>query len=123
VQSVSAATDQSHQLTPKQSLWVRAYDKLSDVDKKALPFPQESVKLGECLDDILQVTKESADKFQDRDQIQLGSTQFSIRDLTDKTLMWVDKFKEIGDTVVQYDPGHAALPWAAVRFVLQVCSS
>lgn len=26
----------------------------------------------------------------------------------------------IGDTIVQYDPGHAALPWAAVRFVLQV---
>ena len=28
--------------------------------------------------------------------------------------------KQIGDTVVQYGPGHAALPWAGVRFILQV---
>ena len=33
---------------------------------------------------------------------------------------WIDKFKQIGDTVVQYDPGHAALPWAGVRFILQI---
>ena len=30
----------------------------------------------------------------------------------------LQRFKEIGDTVVQYDPGHAALPWAAIRFFL-----
>lgn len=28
--------------------------------------------------------------------------------------------KQIGDTVVQYGPGHSALPWAGVRFILQV---
>ena len=35
-------------------------------------------------------------------------------------MVWVEKFKEVGDTIIQYDPGHAALPWAGVRFVLQV---
>lgn len=42
-----------------------------------------------------------------------------VRDLLEKIAGWVNKFKERGDTVVQYDPVHAALPWAAVRFLLQ----
>jgi len=44
-----------------------------------------------------------------------------LRDIAMKIMQWVDKFKQIGDIVVQYDPGHAALPWAASRFLLQVC--
>lgn len=35
--------------------------------------------------------------------------------------VWIQKFIEVGDIAIQYDPGHAALPWAAVRFVLMVC--
>ena len=44
-----------------------------------------------------------------------------LRDVGMKILRWVDKFKQIGDTIVQYDPGHAAIPWAGFRFLLQVC--
>jgi len=33
---------------------------------------------------------------------------------------WVKKFRDVGDVVVQYDPTHAALPWAGVRLLLQV---
>lgn len=44
-----------------------------------------------------------------------------VRDLADKLLDWVDKFKNIGDVLVSYDPSHAALPWAGIRLVLQVC--
>jgi hypothetical protein len=43
-----------------------------------------------------------------------------LRDVFDKIIEWIDKFKQIGDTVAQYDPVHAALPWAAIRFLLQV---
>ena len=41
----------------------------------------------------------------------------------EKVMKWVNRFKEVGDLAVQYDPGHAALPWAVVRFVLQVSVS
>ena len=41
-----------------------------------------------------------------------------IRDLVDKIAVWVGKFIKIGDVAVQYDQSHAALPWAAVRFLL-----
>ena len=37
-----------------------------------------------------------------------------------KILHWVDKFKGIGDIIVQFDPVHAALPWAGFRFLLKV---
>lgn len=43
-----------------------------------------------------------------------------LRDLLEKVVVWVNKFKEVGDVAVQYDSAHAALPWAAVRFLLQV---
>ena len=46
-----------------------------------------------------------------------------LRDVFDKIAVWIDKFKAVGDLVVQYDTAHAALPWAAVRIVLQVCLS
>lgn len=46
-----------------------------------------------------------------------------LRDLFGKIVVWVDRFKEVGDIAVQYDPMHAALPWAAVRLVLQVQAS
>jgi hypothetical protein len=42
-----------------------------------------------------------------------------IRDVFTKMVVWIEKFKAIGDTIIQYDIGHAALPWAATRFLLQ----
>ena len=44
-----------------------------------------------------------------------------LRDVGMKILHWVATFKQIGDIIVQYDPVHAALPWAGFRFLLQVC--
>nr|POF13582.1 vegetative incompatibility protein het-e-1 [Quercus suber] len=39
---------------------------------------------------------------------------FFVRDILEKMSRRVKKFVAVGDTVVQYDPGHAALPWALV---------
>ena len=43
-----------------------------------------------------------------------------LRDVADKVLWWIQKFRDIGDILVQYDPVHSAIPWAGVRFILQV---
>jgi len=43
-----------------------------------------------------------------------------MRDVGMKILRWVARFKEIGDIIIQYDPGHAALPWAGFRLLLKV---
>ena len=43
-----------------------------------------------------------------------------LQDVGTKILHWLNRFKQIGDIIVQYDPAHAALPWAGFRFLLQV---
>ena len=40
----------------------------------------------------------------------------------DKIAGYINKFKETADVVVQYDPVHAALPWAGVRLLLQMAT-
>ena len=42
-----------------------------------------------------------------------------VRDIMEKVLRAVQSFKEIGDVAVQFDPTHAALPWAGIRLLLQ----
>ena len=44
-------------------------------------------------------------------------------DVLTKIMDWVIKFKEVGDVAIQCDAGHAALPWAAIRFMLQASIS
>ncbi|KAI8661998.1 NACHT domain-containing protein [Fusarium keratoplasticum] len=51
--------------------------------------------------------------------VQVFRTTINLSDLASNAITWLNKFKEVGDTIVQYDPGHAALPWAATRFILQ----
>lgn len=43
-----------------------------------------------------------------------------LRDIADKVINWIDRFKEIGDVVASFDPVHAALPWAGCRLLLEV---
>ena len=56
-------------------------------------------------------------------KVKLRGEEIVLRDVGMKILHWVDMFKQIGDIIVQYDPVHAALPWAGFRFLLQVCVS
>lgn len=46
-----------------------------------------------------------------------------LRELLSRIVSCVNQFKDVGDIITQYDPGHAALPWAAVRFILQAAVS
>ncbi|KAI0512690.1 hypothetical protein F5B22DRAFT_648539 [Xylaria bambusicola] len=55
--------------------------------------------------------------------VRLGNHTIALEEVTSNIIIWLNKFKEVGDTLVQYDPVHAALPWAAVRFILQAAIS
>jgi hypothetical protein len=43
-----------------------------------------------------------------------------LHSILEKAALWVEKFIQVGDVCMQYDPTHAAIPWAIVRFILQV---
>ena len=49
-----------------------------------------------------------------------NKSKIVLRDIFAKVAAWIQTFIEVGDIAVQYDPGHAALPWALVRFLLKV---
>jgi len=50
----------------------------------------------------------------------LNGDKVYVRDILEKVAFWVDKVREIGDIIVQFDPVHASLPWAGARFLLTV---
>ena len=59
----------------------------------------------------------------DGDFIDQVMAKLSFFETSSARLVWIGRFKEIGDIAIQYVPVHAALPWAGVRFLLQVCRS
>jgi hypothetical protein len=43
-----------------------------------------------------------------------------LRDEADNVMLWLDRFKQVGDIAANADPIHAGLPWAGIRLLLQV---
>ena len=86
---------------------------LSDEDKEHIDFNRTD-KLA-ILNDVLAAVEDK------RQNCMRGRWRYTrsngeviiLRDLFEKMAVWVNKFKEIGDVAVQYDPGHASLPWQA----------
>jgi predicted nicotinamide N-methyase len=63
---------------------------------------------------VLSYKKENAWKIEIKGEI------IVLRDIVMKLLGWMDRFKEIGDIIIQFDPMYAALPWAGFQLLLKV---
>ena len=106
--------------SPAESLWLKAFERLSADDQAAFP-PHRGDTLNH-LESILGVTRKSqeiCDK--EKWRFKLGGKEVNLREPVTKVLEWVEKFKAVGDIGMQHNAASAALPWAGVRFVLQVC--
>ena len=107
-------------MAASKDLWQEALATLSDQDRRAV-----SISCSEkpaILEDILiaaeskrQTCMQKRWKFKRK-----NGDVIILRDVCEKLIKWVQKFKEVGDIAVQYDTAHAALPWAAVRLLLQL---
>ncbi|CAG8955087.1 hypothetical protein HYFRA_00007102 [Hymenoscyphus fraxineus] len=96
-------------------LWAKALEKLNDDDKALIVLHQNRLDI---LGDVLSLVRQkevACQKKRWKWKNRQGKT-IIIRDVLKKIIIWC---LGIGDTIVQYDPGHAALPWVAARFVLQ----
>jgi hypothetical protein len=72
------------------------------------------------LDDILSATNEKKEQcMKKRWKVSFRGRTIILSDVLDKLAVWINKFIAVGDSAIQYDPGHAALPWAAIRFILK----
>ncbi|KAI2636489.1 ankyrin repeat and SOCS box protein 7 [Hypomontagnella submonticulosa] len=102
------------------SLWDKAFDALSDEDKKVFKFDRGQTRPQPT--EIIQVVEErkkDCEKKQWVLYVNEAGEKVLVRDTLSKVCDWLNKFKEVGDTAIQFDPGHAALPWMAVRALLQ----
>lgn len=104
---------------PGDSLWEKAVEALGDEDRRNIDFHRED-KLA-ILKDVLEAVDEKKTVcLKKRWKYKKGGKEIIIRDQLDKVLAWVNKFAVVVDAAIQYDPGHASLPWAGVRFILKV---
>lgn len=103
------------------SPWEAALAKLSPEEQQGLSVAGPD-KL--CiLDQVLEETHKTRDNcLQKQWKCNWKGKTIILRDVADKLVGWVEKFKSIGDVAASFDPTHAALPWAGVRFLLQVSS-
>jgi hypothetical protein len=104
---------------PADSLWGKAVEALGGEDKHNVDFNRED-KLAILKDVLDAVNEKKRICLENRWRYKKGKKEIIIRDQLEKVTEWVNKFKEVGDNAMQYDPAHAALPWAGVRFFLQV---
>ena len=107
----------------RRQLWNEAAKSLPDLDISAIdqsPLEDRDAinivhaavqeKLNECIRKRWQYTRSNGQKV-------------VLWDVLDTIMKWVNRFKDVGDVAVQHDPSHAALPWAAIRFMLQASVS
>lgn len=100
-------------------LWGRAIDQLSEEHRSNINFSCDKLSTLQNL----KLDVEKAQKKCDEKRLHCkrkNGEKVIFRDVLGKVLKWITIFRDVGDLAVQYDPGHAALPWAGVRFLLQV---
>jgi hypothetical protein len=54
--------------------------------------------------------------------IQWRGKTVELHKKAESVVKWLDRFKEVGDIIANVDPVHVGLPWAGVRFLLEVRS-
>jgi hypothetical protein len=113
-------------ITRPQPLWAEAVSKLDLRERATLKdfVEADHREVTPILDDIRNETQQIVNANREKAwKVTVMGKDVVLRDVGMRILQWVDKFKDIGDIAVQYDPGHAALPWALFRFLLQVGSN
>ena len=102
-----------------EKLWEKALAGLKDEDK--LPANSQQLDKRTVLLDLTRVIEDKHQRCVDKEwKLSSSVGVVSVREIFGRMVYWINKFKEAGDLAIQYDPVHTALPWAAVRFVLEV---
>ena len=100
-----------------RNLWGGAATRLQEKDKAFIVFNNTV-----SLKDLISTVEAEKRKYEsNRLVVKRGADKEPIvlHEVFSKIVGWIEKFVAVGDTAMQYDTGHAALPWAAVRLVLQ----
>lgn len=105
-----------------EDLWGKAFSQLSPTEQEAIA--SEVGDKRDEMQELQRLTEDALEKCRNRQwrlpRRREGAPSLILRDVIAKIAHWIDRFVAIGDVAVQYDPGHAALPWAGLRFLMKV---
>ena len=102
----------------KNDLWSKAYNQLPEEYRESL----DDLDKLDVLQGLFTIAKQAEEQNAAKQlKVKLGGKEIDVGKKAEGFVACLHRFKEIGDIVVQYDPAHAALPWAGVRFILTVC--
>ncbi|KAJ4303449.1 hypothetical protein N0V90_002344 [Kalmusia sp. IMI 367209] len=120
VNSVQPSAPAATQNSPSTDRWYKALNLLDSDFRKTLTStatPKRDI-VSQVLQEAEARRKECIRK-QWRFRGANGKT-VSLREILEKITGFVSRYKDVVTVAVQYDPVHAALPWAAVRFLLNI---
>ncbi|KAH9237541.1 hypothetical protein K456DRAFT_1747358 [Colletotrichum gloeosporioides 23] len=113
-------------MTEAPDLWAKARERLPEDVQEWLSNlnvdSQQSPIGAQLIDELISEAhkkQEELEKSRHSFILKAGNHKLELRLVFENMIKWIDKFKGIGDVVSSFDPVHAALPWAAFRFVLQ----
>ncbi|KAH8689133.1 hypothetical protein BGW36DRAFT_466680 [Talaromyces proteolyticus] len=106
-------------LRHEPDLWLKALENLPVDDRKEFDVcgVGRLQILEETLGSVNELKRTSVDR---RWGIRYHQRTIVLSEVFDKIAFWIKKFKEVGDVATQFDQTHASLPWAGIRFILQV---
>ena len=105
-------------IEPTIVTWQAAVDRL---DPKLKAYLVGSTDTFNVLNSVLQQAEKNKEIcLRKRWKVKIHDKQIVLRDVFDKIIGWVEKFRSVVDIAVQFDTGSASLPWAGIRFLLQV---
>lgn len=123
--AATTSSNTANQSNALPKLWAEALRTLQPAHQEAIQgilssssgsrLPPDTI---DCLCDLTK--RKRAECEERRWKLEYNGQQVILRDVAEKVIAWLNKFKEVGDVVVNYDPAHLALPWAGIRFLLQV---
>ena len=118
----ATVSSQSHN-TPVRDLWGLALEKLWANEKAAILQAKSDSRLVDNLRHLRRAVERKRNDCEDRSwKFELNGRQRVLRDVTEEIIAWIDIFEQIGDIGFTFDPFPASLPWAGVRFLLEVGS-
>ncbi|KAH7241207.1 ankyrin repeat-containing domain protein [Fusarium tricinctum] len=97
------------------NLWEKAFNQLSDDDRALLKLDKNQKHLEPSqVVDMVEEKKKECDKSQWVICTNDKGEKVKVRDKLTQVSEWIEQFIQVGDVAVQFDPGHAALPWAGM---------
>ncbi|KAH6712280.1 hypothetical protein BKA61DRAFT_676072 [Leptodontidium sp. MPI-SDFR-AT-0119] len=114
---------------PAQDLWAKALPLLSDpyraeIEKIKASIGQQQKSFKDQIKHMVVLTKEKQVECEEKTyKFKFLEREIVLKDVAERVVSWLVKFKDFGDIAVSFDPVHAALPWAGVRLLLQVATA